>query len=144
MTLRVCMRSHSVVSSSFRLHGLHVAHQAPLSMGFSRQEYWSELPFPSPGDLPNPASNLGLPHCRQILYQLSHKGSPLMTSSKGNYPYKAPPQTQWLWGKGFHIPVFGGHRHWVQAPGKKIWWSLLPWGIPDPLAKVSSQWGKVP
>ena len=31
-----------------------VAHQAPLSLGFSRQEYWSGLPFPSPGDLPNP------------------------------------------------------------------------------------------
>ena len=31
-----------------------VAHQAPLSMGFSRQEYWSRLLFPSPGDLPNP------------------------------------------------------------------------------------------
>ena len=31
-----------------------VAHQAPLSMGFSRQEYWSGLPVPSPGDLPNP------------------------------------------------------------------------------------------
>ena len=31
-----------------------VAHQAPLSMGFSRQEYWSGLPFPSPGNLPNP------------------------------------------------------------------------------------------
>ena len=31
-----------------------VAYQAPLSMGFSRQEYWSGLPFPSPGDLPNP------------------------------------------------------------------------------------------
>ena len=30
-----------------------VAHLAPLSMGFSRQEYWSELPFPSAGDLPN-------------------------------------------------------------------------------------------
>ena len=30
-----------------------VAHQAPLSMGFSRQEYWSRLLFPSPGDLPN-------------------------------------------------------------------------------------------
>ena len=28
--------------------------QAPLSMGFSRQEYWSGLPFPSPGDLPDP------------------------------------------------------------------------------------------
>ena len=31
-----------------------VAYQAPLSMEFSRQEYWSGLPFPSPGDLPNP------------------------------------------------------------------------------------------
>ena len=31
-----------------------VAHQAPLSMGFSRQEYWSRLPFPPPGDLPDP------------------------------------------------------------------------------------------
>jgi len=31
-----------------------VAHQASLSTGFSRQEYWSGLPFPSPGDLPDP------------------------------------------------------------------------------------------
>ena len=31
-----------------------VAHKAPLSMGFFRQEYWHGLPFPSPGDLPNP------------------------------------------------------------------------------------------
>ena len=31
-----------------------VAHQGPLSVGFSRQEYWSGLPFPSPGDLPDP------------------------------------------------------------------------------------------
>ena len=31
-----------------------VAHQAPLSMGFSKQEYWSGLPFPAPGDLPDP------------------------------------------------------------------------------------------
>ena len=30
------------------------AHQAPLSLGFPRQEYWSGLPFPSPGDLPDP------------------------------------------------------------------------------------------
>ena len=36
-----------------------VAHQAPLSMEFSRQEYWSELPFPSPGDLPNPGIEPG-------------------------------------------------------------------------------------
>ena len=31
-----------------------IAHQAPLSMGFSRKEYWTGLPFPSPGDLPDP------------------------------------------------------------------------------------------
>ena len=35
-----------------------VAHQAPLSMGFSRQEYWSGLPFPPPGDLPDPGIKL--------------------------------------------------------------------------------------
>ena len=50
-----------------------VAHQAPPSMEFSRQEYWSELPFPSPGDFPDPRIEPGLPHCRQTLYRLSHK-----------------------------------------------------------------------
>ena len=54
-----------------------VAYQAPQSMGFSRQEYWSGLPFPSPGDLcnPSPAIELGFPHCRQTLYHLSYQGS---------------------------------------------------------------------
>jgi len=33
---------------------MDVAHQAPLSMGFSRQEYWSALPCPPPGDIPYP------------------------------------------------------------------------------------------
>ena len=38
-----------------------VACQAPLSVGFSRHEYWSGLPFPSPGDLPNPGIEAGSP-----------------------------------------------------------------------------------
>jgi len=38
-----------------------VARQDPLSMGFSRQEYWSGLPFPSPWDLPNPGIEPGSP-----------------------------------------------------------------------------------
>ena len=38
-----------------------VAHQVPLSMRFSRQGYWSGLPFPSPGDLPNPGIEPGSP-----------------------------------------------------------------------------------
>ena len=52
-----------------------VAHQAPLSMRFSRQEYWNGLPFPSPGDLPHPGIKPGLLHCRQILSQLNYKES---------------------------------------------------------------------
>ena len=38
-----------------------IAYQAPLSMGFSRQEYWSGLPCPSPGDLPDPRIKPGSP-----------------------------------------------------------------------------------
>ena len=38
-----------------------VAHQAPLSMGFPKQEYWSELPFPSPGDFADPGIEPGSP-----------------------------------------------------------------------------------
>ena len=38
-----------------------VVHQAPLCMGFSRQEYWGGLPFPPPGDLPNPGIKLESP-----------------------------------------------------------------------------------
>ena len=54
-----CMLSHSVVSDSAILW--NVAHQAPLSLEFSRQECWSELPFPFPGDLPDPGIECGSP-----------------------------------------------------------------------------------
>ena len=47
------MLSHLVVSDSFGTPWT-VACQTPLSVGFSRQEYWSGLPFPTLGDLPNP------------------------------------------------------------------------------------------
>ena len=54
-----------------------VAHSAPQSLEFSNQEYWSGWPLPCPGDLPDQGLNLGLLHCRQILYCLSHQGSPV-------------------------------------------------------------------
>ena len=51
--IEVCMYFHcSVVSDS--VIPWTVAHQAPLSMEFSRQEYWGRLPFPFPGELPDP------------------------------------------------------------------------------------------
>ena len=49
-----------------------IACQAPLSMGFPRQEYWSGLPFPSPGDLLNP----GIKAWQADSLPLSHQGSP--------------------------------------------------------------------
>ena len=120
------------------------AQQAPLSMGFSRQEYWSGLPCPPPGDLPKPGIepmslmspalgllalscltlcdpmncsppcssihgilqerdssfrgssqprelNLGLLHCRQILYDLSYQGNPL----EGWAPKEPCSERQW-------------------------------------------------
>ena len=53
-----------------------VAYQAPPFMRFSSQEYWSGLPFPSPGHLSDPGIEHDLLHCRQIIYCLSHQGSP--------------------------------------------------------------------
>ena len=50
-----------------------VAYQAA-PMGFSRQGYWSGLPFPSPEDFPHQESSPGLLHCRQTLYRLSRQG----------------------------------------------------------------------
>ena len=52
-----------------------IIYQVPPSMEFSRQEYWSGFPFPSPGDLHDPGIESRLPHCRQMLYPLSHQGS---------------------------------------------------------------------
>ena len=54
-----------------------VSYQAPPSMGFSRQEYWSGLPFPSSGDLPNPGIKCGSP--------LSHQGSPRVHDAKSQW-----------------------------------------------------------
>ena len=51
-----------------------IAYQAPLSMGFSRQEHWSRLSFLLQGIFLTQGSNSGLPHCRQTLYHLSHQG----------------------------------------------------------------------
>ena len=71
-----------VVSNCLQPYGL-VAHQAPLSMGFFKQECWSGLPCPIPGDLPNPGteptsliSNL---HCQAGSLPLAPSGKPMCT-----------------------------------------------------------------
>jgi len=80
-----------------------VAHQAPLSMGFSRQEFWIGLPFPPSGDLPDPVIeplSLEVLHCRWILYQsLSHQGIPNIPPTSLRGPHQAP---------GLHKVPLGG------------------------------------
>ena len=55
-----CMLGHSVVFDPLWIPWT-VAGQVPLSIGFSRQEYWCGLPIPSPGDLPDPGTEPGSP-----------------------------------------------------------------------------------
>ena len=53
--------------------------QAPLSTGFPRQEDWSGLPFPPPGDLSDPGIEPASPECRQILYHRATRESQIVT-----------------------------------------------------------------
>ena len=62
-----------------------VAPQAPLSMGVSRQEYWSGLPFPSPGDLPNSGIELTSPMAPALA------GRFFTTEPPGKPPYSMCP-----------------------------------------------------
>ena len=58
-----------------------VAHQAPLSMGFSRQECWTGLPCPSPGDLPHPGIEPRSPALKANSLSPEPPGKPLGTES---------------------------------------------------------------
>ena len=80
-----------------------VAHQAPLSMGFSRQEYWSGLPFPSPEDIPDP----GIKPVSLI--------SPV--SAEGSFTTS----TTWKLLSGpekWSLPTKAKHRHWIYCNGQ--------------------------
>ena len=72
-----CVCCHcSVAKSHLSVTLWTIAHQALLSVGFSRQEYWSRLPCPPPGDLPNPSA------LQVDSLSLSHQGHPLCTLPK--------------------------------------------------------------
>ena len=58
-----------------------VAYRAPPSMGFSRQEYWSGLSFPSPGDLPDPGIEPGSPALRANALPSEPQGKPVQSPS---------------------------------------------------------------
>ena len=70
--------------SCFSCVQLFGTHQAPLSMGFSRQEYYSGYHFLLQGIFPIQELTSGLPHCKQILYCLSHQGTKSLLTSIGH------------------------------------------------------------
>ena len=82
----VCVLNHSVISNSWQPQGLQHT-RALCPWGFSRQEYWSGLPYLPPGDLPNPGIKPRSPILQAILYQLTHQGSPSLRIRCNNYKY---------------------------------------------------------
>ena len=76
--------SHSVMSDVLRSHGLFVARQAPLFMEFSRQEYWSGLPFLFPGELLNPEIEPGSPECVTPSLKLDQEVQPSLQCQGSN------------------------------------------------------------
>ena len=67
----VCVLSHVQLFATLWI----VAHHAPVSVEFPKQEYWSWLPFPSPGGLPNPETELWFPALQVDSLPLSYLGS---------------------------------------------------------------------
>ena len=87
-----------------------VAHQAPLSKEFSRQEYWSGLPFPSPGDLPNPGTESRAPALQaDSLLTESPKCSTWMQSQKQQNDLDSLPR------QTFHITVMQAYAPTTNA-----------------------------
>ena len=113
------------MSDSLQSHGLDCSlspGQAPQSMEFSRPEYWSGLPFPSPGDLPNS----GIEPRSPMLYHLSHQGSPSLISLSFNISiaYLTPPYSYagicFLEDKTQHWPKFLLERKKIHSNSSRL------------------------
>ena len=74
-SVHVCVQAHSVMSDPYSIPQT-VARQAPLSIEFSRQEYWNGLPYPTPGDLPDPGTEPASLVCTALTGVFFTTGSP--------------------------------------------------------------------
>ena len=83
-----------------------VAYQAPQSMEFSRQEYWSGLPFPSPGDLPNPGIESRSPSLQADALPSEPQGKPDVTITR--------PQNVTFFGNRVFAGQDWGRAHWIR------------------------------
>ena len=105
------------MSDSFVTPWKTIAHQFPLSTGFSRQEYWNGLPFPLPGDLPDPGIETMSPALQAVSLLLNHWGSPyvcvLVTQS---CPTLCDPMTCSPPGSSVHGILQARILEWVAIP----------------------------
>ena len=95
------------------LHGT-----APLSLApLSRQEYWSGLPFPSPGNFPTQGSNSGLLGCRwsPVLQVVSR-----IAGGLDSLPTESPGQPSWGWGRRNKKRTLGGMSGWRAVGGAEV------------------------
>ena len=117
-----------------------VVYQAPPSMGFSRQEYWSGCHFLLQEIFPTQGLNPGLLHCRQMLYHLSHQGSPLSQKGslnldlhvdlrEGGRKLRLGPDPSPTWGHTWSFP---------RAPYCPCIWRILDYLLSAPKGKVQS------
>ena len=79
------MRAQSLSHVRLFVNPWTVALQAPLSMEFSRQGYWSGLPFPSPGDIPDPGIKPGSPALACGFFTAEPPGKPMCYFTYGKY-----------------------------------------------------------
>ena len=82
-----------------------IAHQAPRSVGFPRQEYWSGLPFPSPVYLPNPGIEPISPALQADSLPLSHQGSPVKKAQHGKSTLFQLKQKGWQTNRSSKVDV---------------------------------------
>ena len=105
-----------VYPDSSRPHGLYITHQASLFMGLSRQDYWSGLPFPSPGDLPNPGIEPRSPALQADSLPTELRGKPQIHRREvlGNRPL-----VLMSWGPQIEVPfpfIVNTEDNWSQNP----------------------------
>ena len=133
-------------------HGLYVAHQALLPRGFPRQEYWSGLPFPSPGDLPDSGIKLASPVLAGGFFTTEPLGKPILTITKlqlqywHDWSWSSNTLATWCWerlragGEG----SYRGWDGWMTSPSQWtwVWASSRRWwrtGKPGMLQSIGSQ-----
>ena len=124
-----------------------VAHQAPLSMEFSRQEYWSGLPFPTPGDLPHPgieSKSLASPALVCRFFTTAPPGKPLNSPQFSSVAQSCPTLCNPMNRSTPGLPVYHQHAEFTQTHVHQVSDDIQPshpLSSPSPALNLSQHQG---